>query len=178
MRITLQSWWTTRDRPVNVLPAVEVSQTPEEKFREYLASRPRTQRFTTQQRDMVQYIFSKHNHFDADELIDEMKRESFRVSRPTVYRTLKKLVDAGLLRKINLGTRTVYEHDYGYAQHDHLYCEQCGTMIEFQDPQIEQLVRDVCQQHQFQFMGHSFIIRGVCATCNRARMTKRRLDLV
>jgi Fur family ferric uptake transcriptional regulator len=163
---------------VNVLPAVEVSQTPEEKFREYLASRPRTQRFTTQQRDMVQYIFSKHNHFDADELIDEMKRESFRVSRPTVYRTLKKLVDAGLLRKINLGTRTVYEHDYGYAQHDHLYCEQCGTMIEFQDPQIEQLVRDVCQQHQFQFMGHSFIIRGVCATCNRARMTKRRLDLV
>jgi Fur family ferric uptake transcriptional regulator len=163
---------------VNVLPAVEVSQTPEEKFREYLASRPRLQRFTTQQRDMVQYIFSRHNHFDADELIDEMKRESFRVSRPTVYRTLKKLVDAGLLRKINLGTRTVYEHDYGYAQHDHLYCEQCGTMIEFQDPQIEQLVRDVCQQHQFQFMGHSFIIRGVCATCNRARMTKRRLDLV
>jgi Fur family ferric uptake transcriptional regulator len=163
---------------VNVLPAVEVSQTPEEKFREYLASRPRLQRFTTQQRDMVQYIFSKHNHFDADELIDEMKRESFRVSRPTVYRTLKKLVDAGLLRKINLGTRTVYEHDYGYAQHDHLYCEQCGTMIEFQDPQIEQLVRDMCQQHQFQFMGHSFIIRGVCATCNRARMTKRRLDLV
>jgi Fur family ferric uptake transcriptional regulator len=163
---------------VNVLPAVEVSQTPEEKFREYLASRPRLQRFTTQQRDMVQYIFSKHNHFDADELIDEMKRESFRVSRPTVYRTLKKLVDAGLLRKINLGTRAVYEHDYGYAQHDHLYCEQCGIMIEFQDPQIEQLVGDVCQQHQFQFMGHSFIIRGVCATCNRARMTKRRLDLV
>ena len=163
---------------MNVLPAVEVSQTPEEKFREYLASRPRLQRFTTQQRDMVQYIFSKHNHFDADELIDEMKRESFRVSRPTVYRTLKKLVDAGLLRKINLGTRAVYEHDYGYAQHDHLYCEQCGIMIEFQDPQIEQLVGDVCQQHQFQFMGHSFIIRGVCATCNRARMTKRRLDLV
>ena len=163
---------------MNVLPAVEVSQTPEEKFREYLASRPRPQRFTTQQRDMVQYIFSKHNHFDADELIDEMKGESFRVSRPTVYRTLKKLVDAGLLRKINLGTRTVYEHDYGYAQHDHLYCEQCGTMIEFQDSQIDNLISDVCQQHQFQLVGHSFIIRGVCSTCNRARMTKRRLDLV
>jgi Fur family transcriptional regulator, ferric uptake regulator len=130
---------------VNALPAVEVSQTPEEKFREYLASRPRSQRFTTQQRDMVRYIFSKHNHFDADELIDEMKGADFRVSRPTVYRTLKKLVDAGLLRKINLGTRTVYE---------------------------------VCQRHQFQFAGHSFIIRGVCANCNRARMTKRRLDLV
>jgi Fur family ferric uptake transcriptional regulator len=157
---------------------VEVSQTPEEKFREYLASRPRPQRFTTQQRDMVQYIFSKHNHFDADELIDEMKNADFQVSRPTIYRTLKKLVDAGLLRKIDLGTRTVYEHDYGYAQHDHMVCERCGSMIEFQDPQIEELIRDVCQQQQFQLAGHSFIIRGVCATCNRARMTKRRLDLV
>jgi Fur family ferric uptake transcriptional regulator len=163
---------------VNVLPAVEVSQTPEEKFREYLASRPRPQRFTTQQRDMVNYIFSKHNHFDADELIDEMKRNDFQVSRATVYRTLNKLVDASLLRRINLGPRTVYEHDYGYAQHDHLYCEQCGSMIEFQDAQIERLVSDVCQQNQFQQVGHSFIIRGVCASCNRARMTKRRLDLV
>jgi Fur family ferric uptake transcriptional regulator len=163
---------------VNVLPAVEVSQTPEEKFREYLASRPRPQRFTTQQRDMVQYIFSKHNHFDADELIDEMKGESFRVSRPTVYRTLKKLVDAGLLRKINLGTRTVYEHDYGYAHHDHVHCETCGTMIEFQDPSLDALIRDVCQQHNFQYQGHTFVIRGTCAACNRARMTKRRLDLV
>jgi Fur family ferric uptake transcriptional regulator len=163
---------------MNTLPAVEVSQSPEEKFREYLASRPRAKRFTTQQRDMVQYIFSKHNHFDADELIDEMKREGIRGSRATIYRNLKKFVDAGLLRKINLGSRTVYEHDYGYAQHEHLYCEQCGSMIEFQDAQIEDLIRDVCEQHQFQFQGHSFIIRGVCGACNRARMTKRRLDLV
>jgi Fur family ferric uptake transcriptional regulator len=161
-----------------MLPAVEVSQTPEAKFREYLASRPRPQRFTTQQRDMVRYVFRKHNHFDADALIDEMKREGFRVSRATVYRTLTKLVDAGLLRRINLGERTVYEHDYGYARHDHLYCEQCGSIIEFQDSEIDELIRDVCSQHQFQFLGHSFIIRGVCAACNRARMTKRRLDLV
>lgn len=162
----------------NVLPAVEVSQTPEEKFREYLASRPRPKRFTTQQRDMVAYIFSKHNHFDADELIDELKRAGFRVSRATVYRTLDKLVDASLLRKINLGARTVYEHDYGYAQHDHLYCEKCGTMIEFQDPALERLISDVCQQNHFQYQGHTFVIRGMCTSCNRARMTKRRLDLV
>ena len=56
------------------LPAVAVSQSPEDKFREYLASRPRPQRFTGQQRDMVHYIFSQHNHFDAEQLIDEMKR--------------------------------------------------------------------------------------------------------
>ena len=160
------------------LPAVEVSQSPEEKFREYLASRPRPQRYTGQQRDMVHYIFSKHNHFDADQLIDEMKREGLRVSRATIYRTLTKLVDAGLLRRLDIGTHTYYEHDYGYPQHDHLFCQKCHKMIEFQAPGMDGLIREVCGQHGFQFQGHSFVIRGICADCNRARSTKRRLDLV
>jgi Fur family ferric uptake transcriptional regulator len=168
----------TSGREAERLPSVEVSQTPEDKFREYLASRPRAQRFTGQQRDMVRYIFSKHNHFDADQLIDEMKREGFHVSRATIYRTLAKLVDAGLLRRLNIGTHTYYEHDYGYPQHDHLYCQGCRRMIEFQLPELERLLRDVCRQHHFQFQGHSFVIRGVCADCNRARAVNRRLDLV
>jgi Fur family ferric uptake transcriptional regulator len=160
------------------LPAVEVSQSPESKFREYLASRPRPQRYTDQQRDMVRYIFSQHNHFDADRLIDDMKRAGFQVSRATVYRTLTKLVDAGLLRRLDVGPRMFYEHDYGYPQHDHLYCQTCSKMIEFQNDAISQVTREVCRQNNFQSAGHSFIIRGTCAECNRARMTKRRLDLI
>ncbi len=160
------------------LPAVEVSQSPESKFREYLASRPRPQRYTEQQRDMVRYIFSRHNHFDADTLIEDMKRAGLEPSRATVYRTLSKLVDAGLLRQIDVGPRMKYEHDYGYPQHDHLYCQKCGKMIEFENSAISQIIRDVCNENNFQTSGHSFIIRGTCAECNRARVTKRRLDLI
>src|SRR5437016_6241305 len=127
---------------------------------------------------MVQFIFVQHNHFDADQLIDDLKRAGFRVSRATVYRTLNKLVDAGLLRRLELGPRSYYEHDYGYPQHEHLVCEKCGTMIEFQNPAVEQMIREVCQDNQFQTTGHTFIIRGVCGACNQARSTKRRLDLV
>jgi Fur family ferric uptake transcriptional regulator len=159
-------------------PAVEVSQSPEDKFREYLSSRPRAQRYTDQQRDMVRYIFAQHNHFDAEQLIDDMKRSGFRVSRATVYRTLAKLVDAGLLRRLEVGPRMFYEHDYGYPQHEHLYCQQCNKMIEFQNPAIESVLREVCRENNFQSSGHTFIIRGTCADCNRARVTKRRLDLI
>jgi Fur family ferric uptake transcriptional regulator len=157
---------------------VEVSQSPEDKFREYLASRPRPQRYTEQQRDMVRYIFSKHNHFDAEQLIEDLKREGFKGSRATVYRTLNKLVDAGLLRRLDVGPRMLYEHDYGYPQHEHLYCQQCHAMIEFQNPAIEGIIADICRQHNFQTKGHTFVITGLCADCNRARVTKRRLDLV
>lgn len=161
-----------------MLATVEVSQSAVEKFREYLATRARPKRFTDQQRDMVAYIFSKHNHFDADQLIDEMKAEGFSVSRATIYRTLEKLVDAGLLRCVDLGARKFYEHDYGYPQHDHLLCQKCHQVFEFQHPAMEALLREVTEQHQFQAQGHSFVIRGICADCNRARATKRRLDLV
>jgi Fur family ferric uptake transcriptional regulator len=160
------------------LPAVMVSQSPEAKFREYLASRPRPQRFTGQQRDMVRYIFSRHNHFDADGLIDDLKRAGLEVSRATVYRTLTKLVDAGLLRRLELGPRSYYEHDYGYPQHEHMQCVQCGKMIEFQSPAIEAAMREVCGEYRFNATGHTFVIRGTCAECNRARVSKRRLDLI
>src|SRR5262249_10280335 len=160
------------------LPAVTLSQSPGDKVREYLSSRSRPQRYTDQQRDMVKFIFSQHNHFDADQLIDAMKRAGFSVSRATVYRTLAKLVDAGLLRKLEIGPRMCYEHDYGYPQHEHLQCGRCGKMIEFQSPALEATLREVCRQHQFNATGHTLIIRGTCGDCNRAQSNKPMLDLV
>ena len=160
------------------LPSVQVSQSPEDKFREYLASRPRPQRFTGQQRDLVAHIFAQHHHFTTEQLIRDLHSTDFDISRATIYRTLSKLVDAGLLRKLELGTDTYYDHDYGYPAHEHLVCETCKKLIEFQHPALEEAIRDVAEEHQFQFSGHTLIIRGICLECNRARANKRRLDLI
>lgn len=160
------------------LPAVPVSQTPEEKFREFLASRPRPQRFTGQQRDMVRFIFSQHHHFDADQLSDMLKKAGLDVSRATVYRTLAKLVDAGLLRKIELGPRMCYEHDYGYPHHEHLHCGKCNKMIEFQSPELDAVLREVANKHHFQMSGHTLLLRGTCAECNKSRSPRRMLDMI
>lgn len=160
------------------LPAVEVSQSPEDKFQEYLRTRTPPQRFTEPQRELVRHIFKRHKHFDADGLIDDLKKDGHTVSRATVYRTLTKLVDAGLLRRLEMGARTVYDHDYGYPNHEHLVCERCGEMIEFQSPEMDAALREVCARYGFQSSGHTLIVRGVCADCNRARTSKRRLDLI
>jgi Fur family transcriptional regulator, ferric uptake regulator len=160
------------------LQAVKVSQTPVDKFREFLATRPKAQRFTNQQRKLVEHIFEKHNHFNADQLIENLHAAKLKISRATVYRTLSKLVDAGLLKRIELGEQTVYDHDYGYPNHEHLVCGNCHKMIEFQHPEIENLLREVCNGYQFQSNSYSLIVRGICNECNRAKMTKRRLDLI
>ena len=157
------------------LPAVEVSQSPVEKFREFLASRPELKRFSQPQRELVEHVFARHKHFDTNELLDDLKAANRSISRATVYRTLKLLVDAGLLRRIEVGTRTVFDHDYGYPAHDHLVCTECGTMIEFQNPKLDDALREVASEHAFQAVGRSLVIRGICGNCNLTRAVRRRL---
>ncbi len=51
-------------------------------------------------------------------------------------------------------------------------------MVEFQYPGLDGILREVCREHHYQLEGHSFVISGICEDCNKARVTKRRLDLV
>ncbi|QGJ69472.1 Ferric uptake regulation protein FUR [Planctomycetales bacterium 10988] len=161
------------------LSEVKVSSTPTERFEEFLQSRG--MRITRQRKAIVEEIFSQHEHFDAEVLLGRLQEgeQDVKVSRPTVYRTLNELEEAGLLRKMVLGGRSVYEHDYGYPQHDHLYCERCGDLIEFQTNQIDALREEVAKAHGFRVTGHRMIIFGVCQSCSVPRKRRSRpLDLI
>ncbi len=151
------------------LGTVKVSSSPQERFAEFLQSKGK--RITHQRRVLVDHVFERHNHFDAEELIINLALlpEGGKVSRPTVYRTLNELVDAGLLRRMSLGGRAVYEHDYGYPQHDHLHCTICDRLIEFQSAELRQLRDAVAQESNFRVTGHRLIISGICADCSSKR---------
>ena len=147
------------------LRSVEVSKSPLERFTQFLQSRGK--RVTRQRGLIVQQVFSHHDHFDADELMDHLKELISRreVSRPTVYRTLAELCEADLLRKMTLEGRNVYEHEYGYPQHDHLYCQVCNKLIEFHSPDIERIRDRVAREQRFQVLGHRLFVTGICASC-------------
>jgi Fur family transcriptional regulator, ferric uptake regulator len=160
------------------LAAVPVSQTPIERFEEYLVARGL--RKTDQRRFLVEQVFQRHQHFDADQLIEQLPRrgQPNYVSRPTVYRTLKEFVDAGLLRRFELNGRSVYEHDYGYPEHDHLYCVRCHKLIEFQSDQLSLLRDEIARQHRFRVRSHRLIIHGVCDSCSGRRQRRHLQDRV
>ena len=161
------------------LGSVQVSLSPQARFEEYLQSRG--MRNTAPRRILVDRIFSNHEHFDVDSLIEQIpgKNDVGYVSRPTVYRTLNELVEAGLLRKMDLGGRTVYEHDYGYPQHDHLHCTNCDRLIEFRSEELRRIREAVAGEHGFRVTGHRFIITGICHECARARRRRRRpVDMI
>ena len=161
------------------LGEVRVSMTPQERFEEYLQSKGK--RTTQQRRVLVDHVFSRHEHFDADELIGQLSQlqSDAKISRATVYRALDELVEAGLLRKMTLGGRSVYEHDYGYPQHDHLHCTECDKLIEFRSAELEQLREAVARENGFRVTGHRLTITGVCEACANQRHRQRSpLDLI
>lgn len=149
------------------LGTVYVQKPPMERFAEFLQRRGK--RVTQQRRMIVEQVFSHHDHFDADELMDHLQEMISRrkVSRPTVYRTLAELVEAGLLRKMSLRGRSVYEHDYGYPRHDHLYCQVCNRLIEFHTERLDRLCDEVARQHDFHVHSHRMFVMGICADCRR-----------
>lgn len=163
----------------NSLDPIQVALTPRERFDEYLQSRG--MRNTVQRRNLIERVFSEHDHFDADQLIERLPRKGQKgyVSRPTVYRTLAEFVDAGLLRKFDVGGRTIYEHDYGYPQHEHLYCSSCEKLIEFQCPELNEIRESVARRHGFSARNHRFIVVGTCDQCRAKRKrVKRPVDLI
>jgi Fur family ferric uptake transcriptional regulator len=149
------------------LRKVKVPLTPGERFAQFLQSKGK--RVTQQRQIIVDVVFSHHDHFDADGLMEHLQDliSERKVSRPTIYRTLGELTEAGLIRKMTLAGRSVYEHQYGYPQHDHLHCEVCNALIEFHSPRLEELVREVADQHSFEVSGHRMFVTGICKKCSR-----------
>jgi len=157
------------------LGSVDVALTPRQRFEEYLQSRGK--RLTEQRRILIDFIFKRHEHFEAEELVNALARDGNerRVSRPTVYRTLGELVEAGLLRIImeNEG-RAVYDHDYGYPAHDHLHCGECGKLIEFRSDELARIRDAVAAEHGFRVSSHRLIVEGTCKECLLSKRRRRR----
>ncbi|HUG89261.1 MAG TPA: transcriptional repressor [Planctomycetaceae bacterium] len=162
------------------LPPIEVAASPTEKFQEYLATRGK--RLTTERRIVLEEIFSGHEHFDREQVVERLSRrkDKRRVSRATVYRALADLEDAGLIRKVaRTDGREIYEHDYGYPEHDHLICSRCKSLIEFPAESISTLLDDVAAAHGFRMTGHRLEVYGLCDECARPpRRRNPKLDLL
>ncbi len=161
------------------ISSLDMAVSPVEKFQEFLATK--SMRLTHERAVIVEEVFSSHHHFDADELASRVsgRHDGRNVSRPTVYRTLKLLVEAGILRRVaRPNGREVYEHDYGYPQHDHFICRGCGTLIEFHNEMISRILEDVAAEHGFRMNEHRLEVYGLCGECSRPQRRHDKLDLL
>lgn len=118
-------------------------------------------------------IYSIDGHFTVDEL--EGKLSTLQGShRATIYRTIKHLMEAGLLAKVQTSThaKVAYESTLGHIHHDHLVCDRCGNIIEFHNDEIEALQDTIASEYGFKLFHHSMVLTGICESCQK--MDKRK----
>ena len=134
-------------------------------------------RRTSQRDQIIAEVFSKDEHFSADELFERVRRSDETASRATVYRTISLLVEADLLRQIDLGDdQTTYDPNFvDKPSHNHLVCIDCGKVVEFEDPGIDVLSDCVTRRLGFKAVRQSVKIE---ATCEQLRQKGRCPNLI
>ena len=135
-------------------------------FRKYLERRGL--KLTAERQAVFDQLFARHEHVEADEILVRLRARGKKISRATIYRTLELLVKSGMVRRVHLGEDHYhYEHVRGDSHHDHLVCTACGSVIEFNDPELEQRQLEICARKKFTPTFHNLQILGVCDSCRR-----------
>ncbi len=134
-------------------------------------------RTTEQRRLIVTTFFDTKEHLTIDELLERVRASDPRVGYATVYRTMKMLTEGGIAKELHFGDgATRYEVADEEAHHDHLICEECGNIIEFEEPLIEELQERVAASHGFVVTHHKHELYGHCAdreACQKRRKRNR-----
>ena len=134
-------------------------------------------RRTGQREIILRSAFSQQEHFTAEDLLDRVRKIQPTISRATVYRTLGLMVEAGLLREIDLGgEQTTYDPNFlDKPSHNHLVCIDCGRVVEFEDAHIELLNDCVTRRLGFKPLRQSLKIE---ANCEQLRVNGRGPNLI
>ncbi|MBQ4008957.1 MAG: transcriptional repressor, partial [Muribaculaceae bacterium] len=106
-----------------------------------------------------------------EQLNDEMEKESYHVSRATVYNTVELLIAAGILRKLFLdGVQMKYER-ITKVSYTYLVCSSCGKIKEVKDYDLSAYM-NARTYNAFHSDHFSMCVYGVCNSC--ARKQKKR----
>ena len=136
-------------------------------------------KFTPARRQLLRAIFSIHEHFTADQLLERLKDLGIGASKATVYRTLGVMLSCDLLEMHDFGEGArYYEHTFGHPHHDHLFCVNCKRISEFRDDRIEDLQKQISTRLGFALLSHTLKIYGLCRACREDPATQQRHSAV
>jgi Fur family ferric uptake transcriptional regulator len=126
-------------------------------------------RITEQRRIIARVLSNSSDHPDVEKLHQRAVAIDAGISIATVYRTVRLFEEAGILDRHDFGDgRSRYEAA-PEAHHDHMIDVESGKVIEFVDPELEALQRQISERLGFRLVDHRMELYGVKLDRNRRR---------
>ena len=97
-------------------------------------------------------------HMSAEDVYKALMEAGEDVGLATVYRVLTQFEAAGLVVRHNFdGGHAVFALADG-GHHDHMVCVDSGDVIEFFDPEIEKLQKEIVKRHGYELVDHNLVL--------------------
>lgn len=128
----------------------------------------------SEQRELVlSLVRSTMEHPTAEWVHREARRKLPRIGLGTVYRNLKQLAEAGLIRETFTGGQPA-RFDGNTGRHYHIRCVSCGRVNDLPMSVDDRLEAEAARAVNYRIVGHEVEIHGVCPSCQGAPSSRSR----
>ena len=118
-------------------------------------------RITEQRRVIARVLSESTDHPDVEKLHERAVAIDPGISIATVYRTVRLFEEAGILDRHDFGDGRARYEAAPEAHHDHMIDVETGKVIEFVDPELEALQRQIAAKLGFRLVDHRMELFGV-----------------
>lgn len=102
---------------------------------------------TPQRISVLEAIYELGNHPTADQIIEYIKPVNPGIAKGTVYKVLDTLVVNGLVKRVKTD-RDIMRYDGIKEGHHHLYCSECDLIEDFEDPELDSILKDYFRKRE------------------------------
>ncbi len=127
-------------------------------------AKPAGLRMTRQRRLILDELDTPGRHPTADAVYQQVRLRIPNISLGTVYRNLEILSQAGLIRKLHIGSGQK-RFDGALHKHYHGRCVQCGRISDLPAGPFGDLEEAARGSSGFDILGHELEFEGLCGQC-------------
>lgn len=123
-------------------------------------------KLTPQRIAVYKYLKSTNEHPSAETIYKALQPEYPTMSLATVYKTLKTLVEVGLIQELNVGEGN-FRYDGKMNPHSHIQCLSCEKVDDIEDINFENLNEKIKPYTNYDVLNNQVYFYGICASCKK-----------
>ncbi len=123
---------------------------------------------TTQRIAILEALMSERAHPTAEEIHDALATEHPTISRSTVYETLSRFSEEGILDPLQTGDG-VTRFEFHNHPHVNVVCIECQQIADVDSDHITPFLEHVRDETPWQVLDQQVKLRGLCHACKATK---------